>query len=137
MSVPSLAPAGHGTKVQEILQVGEDGDTILVVGPDKAKIQVLSSFLKHISPVFRAMLNSSMSEGEALRNRVFRPETQQVPSLRQTLLSGITLKFFGHGLLFFRACPTMSSRVWREASGKGTWTMRCFEATLIEGLELR
>ncbi|KAH7241555.1 hypothetical protein BKA59DRAFT_529242 [Fusarium tricinctum] len=70
MSVPSLAPADQGTKVQEILQIGEDGDTILVVGPDKAKIQVLSSFLKHISPVFRAMLDSSMSEGEAFRNRV-------------------------------------------------------------------
>lgn len=56
--------------VEEIFQVAEDGDTILVVGPDKVKIQVLSSFLKHISPVFRAMLDSSMSEGEAFRNRV-------------------------------------------------------------------
>lgn len=43
---------------------------MLVVGPNKVKIQVSSSFLKHISPVFRAMLNSSMSEGEAIRNRV-------------------------------------------------------------------
>ncbi|SPJ73179.1 uncharacterized protein FTOL_02908 [Fusarium torulosum] len=91
MNVPSAPPADQGTKgvivshmstksflrfytdhfsAEHIYQIGEDGDTILVVGPNKVKIQVSSSFLKHISPVFRAMLISSMSEGEAFRNRV-------------------------------------------------------------------
>ncbi|KIL88763.1 hypothetical protein FAVG1_08011 [Fusarium avenaceum] len=69
MSAPSPAPDDEGTKVYQIFQVCEDGDTILVVGPDRVKIQVFSSFLKFVSPVFRAMLNSSMSEGEAFRNR--------------------------------------------------------------------
>jgi hypothetical protein len=50
---------------QDIEQVGKDGDTVLLVGPDQRKIQVSSSFLEHISPVFRAMFNSTMSEGEA------------------------------------------------------------------------
>ncbi|KAM0555806.1 hypothetical protein ACHAPJ_006203 [Fusarium lateritium] len=50
-------------------KVVEDGDIILIVGDDETKIQVSSGFLKHISPVFKAMLNSNMSEGQALRDR--------------------------------------------------------------------
>ncbi|CAJ0550305.1 Ff.00g102350.m01.CDS01 [Fusarium sp. VM40] len=75
MSVPSPAPTDQSTtgvtvSPETIFQVGEDGDIMLVVGPNKVKIQVFSSFLKYISPVFRAMLDSPMSEGEAFRNRV-------------------------------------------------------------------
>ncbi|KAM0234509.1 hypothetical protein ACHAPO_006399 [Fusarium lateritium] len=46
----------------------QNGDIILAVGP-KAKIQVTSDFLKHVSPVFQAMLDGPMREGEAFRNR--------------------------------------------------------------------
>ncbi|EKJ74480.1 hypothetical protein FPSE_05230 [Fusarium pseudograminearum CS3096] len=51
-----------------ITKICQNGDVILAVGP-KEKIQVASDFLKHISPVFKAMLDGPMSEGEALRNK--------------------------------------------------------------------
>jgi hypothetical protein len=51
-----------------LTKICPNGDIILSVGP-KAKIQVASDFLKHISPVFKAMLDAPMSEGEALRNK--------------------------------------------------------------------
>ncbi|KAG8673176.1 hypothetical protein FPOAC1_006482 [Fusarium poae] len=51
-----------------ITKICQNGDVILAVGP-KAKIQVTSDFLKHISPVFKTMLEGPMSEGEALRNK--------------------------------------------------------------------
>ncbi|KAJ0157016.1 Uncharacterized protein HZ326_0720 [Fusarium oxysporum f. sp. albedinis] len=52
-----------------VTQIITDGDVILVVGPSQHKIQVPSHFLKHISPVFRAMLDATMKEGEALANK--------------------------------------------------------------------
>ncbi|KAI3578375.1 hypothetical protein IWW34DRAFT_915340 [Fusarium oxysporum f. sp. albedinis] len=52
-----------------VTQIVTDGDVILVVGPSQHKIQVPSHFLKHISPVFRAMLDATMKEGEALANK--------------------------------------------------------------------
>ncbi|KAF4968762.1 hypothetical protein FSARC_3891 [Fusarium sarcochroum] len=76
MSAPSPPTADNGNKnsfilsAVDIAQVGENGHVILVVGPQQGKIQVSSDFLKYISPVFRAMFNSLMSEGEALRNKV-------------------------------------------------------------------
>ncbi|KAF5677031.1 hypothetical protein FHETE_1933 [Fusarium heterosporum] len=75
MSASSSTPAVQGvqeadTSTTAIFQVGEDGDVILVVGLNKDKIQVHSSFLKHVSLVFRVMMTSAMSEGEALRNKV-------------------------------------------------------------------
>ncbi|KAM0218011.1 hypothetical protein ACHAQD_007211 [Fusarium lateritium] len=59
-----------GDSSQDIEQVSKDGDVILVVGPDQRKMQAASHFLGHISPVFRAMLDSSMKEGLALRDAV-------------------------------------------------------------------
>ncbi|KAM0343390.1 hypothetical protein ACHAPU_008570 [Fusarium lateritium] len=68
-------PAAKGTEEinvspEVVHQIGENGDVILVIGPEKLKIQVSSVLLKHISPVFRAMLDSPMSEGEAIRGKV-------------------------------------------------------------------
>jgi hypothetical protein len=54
--------------IANITKICQNGDVILAVGP-KAKIQVTSDFLKHISPVFKTMLEGPMSEGEALRNK--------------------------------------------------------------------
>ncbi|KAF4996177.1 hypothetical protein FGRMN_4669 [Fusarium graminum] len=66
-------PAAEGTKgtdaSQVVYQIGKNGDVICVIGPTKMKIQVSSEFLKHISPVFRAMLDSPMCEGETFRNK--------------------------------------------------------------------
>ncbi|RGP70869.1 hypothetical protein FLONG3_7325 [Fusarium longipes] len=52
------------------LQVGEDGDVILVVGPKENRVQVHSSFLKYISPVFRAMLDAPMLGGDGFRSKL-------------------------------------------------------------------
>ncbi|KAG7407029.1 hypothetical protein Forpe1208_v013320 [Fusarium oxysporum f. sp. rapae] len=52
-----------------ISQIIPDRDVILVVGPSQHKILVYSHFLERISPVFRAMLNAPMEEGEALASR--------------------------------------------------------------------
>ncbi|KAM0201833.1 hypothetical protein ACHAPA_010980 [Fusarium lateritium] len=59
-----------GDSSHDIEQVGKAGDVILVVGPEQRKIQVSSHFLEHISPVFRAMLDSCTMEGNVLRNGV-------------------------------------------------------------------
>ncbi|KAF4416248.1 hypothetical protein FACUT_12723 [Fusarium acutatum] len=40
-----------------------DGDMVLVVGPERLRIQVSSEFLSLASPVFDAMLNLKFSEG--------------------------------------------------------------------------
>ncbi|GKU04187.1 hypothetical protein FLAG1_06801 [Fusarium langsethiae] len=63
----SLSDSSQSSTAQ-ITKICENGDVILAVGP-KVKIQVASDFLKHISPVFKAMFDSPMSEGEALRNK--------------------------------------------------------------------
>ncbi|KAL6365499.1 hypothetical protein LRP88_01494 [Fusarium phalaenopsidis] len=44
-----------------------DGDVILVVGPEKSKIQVSSHLLRTTSPVFNVMLGPNFKEGTALR----------------------------------------------------------------------
>ncbi|KAI1070437.1 hypothetical protein LB507_006851 [Fusarium sp. FIESC RH6] len=63
-----------------ITKISKNGDVILVVGLEKEKIQVASDFLEHISPVFKAMLNAPMKEGEALRNRAHdSPVTIELP----------------------------------------------------------
>ncbi|CEF78970.1 hypothetical protein FGSG_04048 [Fusarium graminearum PH-1] len=65
-SPPALDQDSKGTS--NITKICQNGDVILAVGP-KEKIRVASDFLKHISPVFKAMLDGPMSEGEALRNK--------------------------------------------------------------------
>ncbi|KAF5539557.1 hypothetical protein FNAPI_10781 [Fusarium napiforme] len=55
--------------LDSVTQIIPDGDVMLVVGPSQQKIQISSHFLKHISPVFRAMLDAPMKEGEALANK--------------------------------------------------------------------
>ncbi|KAF4968764.1 hypothetical protein FSARC_3893 [Fusarium sarcochroum] len=62
-------PAENEENEAQPWKVIDEGDLILVVGADETKIQVSSGFLKHISPVFRAMFNSNMSEGRAIRDR--------------------------------------------------------------------
>ncbi|PNP83419.1 hypothetical protein FNYG_02982 [Fusarium nygamai] len=54
---------------EDPIEIVSDGDVVLVVGTRKRKIQVSSHFLKHISPVFRAMIDTPMKEGEALANK--------------------------------------------------------------------
>ncbi|EEU36469.1 uncharacterized protein NECHADRAFT_81246 [Fusarium vanettenii 77-13-4] len=44
-----------------------DGDVILIVGPEKSKIQVSSHLLRTTSPVFNVMLGPNFKEGAALR----------------------------------------------------------------------
>ncbi|RSL59420.1 hypothetical protein CEP53_005823 [Fusarium sp. AF-6] len=63
---PSNLPLVH----HEII---ENGDVILVIGQDSIKIQLSSSFLCLVSPVFKAMLTSPMIEGQRLRERGDRP----------------------------------------------------------------
>lgn len=55
--------------LRSVTQIVTDGDVLLVVGPSQHKIQVSSHFLKHISPVSRAMLDAQMKEGEDLANK--------------------------------------------------------------------
>ncbi|KAF5240152.1 hypothetical protein FAUST_4542 [Fusarium austroamericanum] len=71
-----------------ITEICHNGDVILAVGP-KEKIRVASDFLKHISPVFKAMLDGPMSEGEDLRSKppnspitISLPEDSPVAMLR-------------------------------------------------------
>ncbi|RGP70868.1 hypothetical protein FLONG3_7324 [Fusarium longipes] len=66
----SASSSGRGqgfTGASRITKVCENGDIILAVG-SKAKIQVASDFLKHISPVFEKMLDAPRSGEKALRN---------------------------------------------------------------------
>ncbi|KAF5245542.1 hypothetical protein FANTH_7294 [Fusarium anthophilum] len=49
-----------------VTQITPEGDVLLVVGLSQHKIQVSSHFLKLISPVFRAMLDAPMKEGNGL-----------------------------------------------------------------------
>ncbi|KAI8667716.1 hypothetical protein NCS55_00794200 [Fusarium keratoplasticum] len=51
----------------------ENGDVILVIGQDRVKIQLSSSFLCLVSPVFKAMLTSPMIEGQRLKERGDKP----------------------------------------------------------------
>ncbi|KAI8717267.1 hypothetical protein NCS52_00801900 [Fusarium sp. LHS14.1] len=52
----------------------EDGDVVLVVGPDKIRIQLSSSFLCFVSPLFKDMLSLPMTEGQRrLRERGDKP----------------------------------------------------------------
>ncbi|CEI62651.1 hypothetical protein FVEN_g5180 [Fusarium venenatum] len=67
MSTSSSASSEGSTG--QIAKICQNGDAVLAVGPKAKKIQVASDFLKHISPVFKAMLEGPTSEGEALRNK--------------------------------------------------------------------
>ncbi|KAF5713597.1 hypothetical protein FMUND_7837 [Fusarium mundagurra] len=83
-------PVLDADKADSITQIVSDGDVMLVVGPSQQKIQVSSHFLKHISPVFRAMFNAPMKEGEALANKsdddapveIVLPEDKEQPMIR-------------------------------------------------------
>ncbi|KAF4416249.1 hypothetical protein FACUT_12724 [Fusarium acutatum] len=66
---PPVLSADKGHAPDSITQIVSDGDVMLVVGPSQQRIQVSSHFLKRISPVFRAMFNAPMKEGEALANK--------------------------------------------------------------------
>ncbi|KAH7473088.1 hypothetical protein FOMA001_g12099 [Fusarium oxysporum f. sp. matthiolae] len=68
-SPPVLNDDRCGVPTDSVTQIVTDGDVLLVVGPSQHKIQVSSHFLKHISPVFRAMLDAPMKEEEALANK--------------------------------------------------------------------
>lgn len=50
-----------------VYRVCKEGDVILVVGPERFKIQVNSMILKLASPVFMAMFDSSFSESQRLK----------------------------------------------------------------------
>ncbi|KAK5651189.1 hypothetical protein OQA88_12737 [Cercophora sp. LCS_1] len=49
-----------------VLDIAVDGDTILVVGPDKKGLRIHSLFARTTSPVFNAMLGPSFAEGQQL-----------------------------------------------------------------------
>ncbi|KAF4960631.1 hypothetical protein FGADI_799 [Fusarium gaditjirri] len=66
---PVLNAEQDGVPSDAVTQIVTDGDVMLVVGPSQRKIRVSSHFLKHISPVFQAMLDAPMKEGEALANK--------------------------------------------------------------------
>jgi hypothetical protein len=68
-SSPSSAEESSASSDEFDPTICENGDIILAVGLEKTEIQVTSDFLKNISPVFKAMLEAPMREGEALRNR--------------------------------------------------------------------
>ncbi|RBR25468.1 uncharacterized protein FIESC28_01706 [Fusarium coffeatum] len=68
-SSPSSAEESSASPDEIDPTICENGDIILAVGPEKTEIQVTSDFLKNISPVFKAMLEAPMREGDALRNR--------------------------------------------------------------------
>src|SRR4051794_37049290 len=56
----------HDPKVslKTLTEIASDGDLMLIVGAAKVRVRVQSSFLKHASPVFRAMLGPHFSEGQ-------------------------------------------------------------------------
>ncbi|KAF5979466.1 hypothetical protein FCOIX_5294 [Fusarium coicis] len=53
----------------QIVDIVPDGDTILVVGPDKTKLRVKSKFLMAASKPFSAMLGPNWKEGHDIRQR--------------------------------------------------------------------
>ncbi|KAG5753064.1 hypothetical protein H9Q69_004996 [Fusarium xylarioides] len=88
-STSVLNADGGDVPADSITQIVSNGDVMLVVGPSQQKIQISSHFLKHISPVFRAMFNAPMKEGEALANKchddapveIVLPEDKEQPTI--------------------------------------------------------
>lgn len=56
-------------KPSNIVEIAEDGDVILVVGPKKVKLRVHSRFLKVVSKPFSTMLGPDWKEGHDMLNR--------------------------------------------------------------------
>jgi hypothetical protein len=53
----------RGNKPSSVIKIVADGDVILVVGPEKVKLRVVSLFLKVASKPFSAMLGPDWKEG--------------------------------------------------------------------------
>ncbi|KAJ4314281.1 hypothetical protein N0V84_008984 [Fusarium piperis] len=68
--------SSDNSNVQTIIK---NGDVILVIGPEQVKIQLSSSFLCLVSPVFSAMLNTPMSQGQMLKERGDKPVEYSLP----------------------------------------------------------
>lgn len=51
----------------ETVIVAPEGDVILVVGADKKRLRVSSTFLSQSSSVFKAMFSGKFAEGEYFR----------------------------------------------------------------------
>ncbi|KAH7357230.1 hypothetical protein BKA65DRAFT_524386 [Rhexocercosporidium sp. MPI-PUGE-AT-0058] len=58
-----------GKKPSTVVKIATDGDVILVVGPEKAKLRVLSLFLKAASKPFSAMFGPDWKEGHNMLDR--------------------------------------------------------------------
>ncbi|PVH69810.1 hypothetical protein DL98DRAFT_564318 [Cadophora sp. DSE1049] len=65
---PSRRPATDD-KPSTVVKVAADGDVILVVGPEKTKLRVLSLFLKAASKLFSAMFGPDWKEGQNMLDR--------------------------------------------------------------------
>jgi hypothetical protein len=83
----------------DIMSQISNGDIILVVGSDgdKVNLQTSSHFLKRISDVFRAMLNSPMREGESLRNKGDAPVEILLPSDNPQAMAHVLEVLYGAG----------------------------------------
>jgi hypothetical protein len=56
-------------KPSTVVKIAADGDVILVVGPEKVKLRVLSLFLKAASKPFSAMFGPDWEEGHNMLDR--------------------------------------------------------------------
>ncbi|KAM0433358.1 hypothetical protein ACHAPT_004235 [Fusarium lateritium] len=64
---PEPEPPKQENEAHSLRQIIPDGDVILVVGPEKSKIQLSSHLLSSTSSVFKAMLGPNFREGALLR----------------------------------------------------------------------
>jgi hypothetical protein len=62
-----------------IVNISDDGDVILVVGPDKRKLRVSSCLLAKTSKVFNTMFGPHYSEGQNLGDTSTGPKEVQLP----------------------------------------------------------
>ncbi|UPL04354.1 hypothetical protein LCI18_015288 [Fusarium solani-melongenae] len=65
--LPKLETPTEEVEAPSLREIIPGGDVILVVGPEKSKIQISSHLLRTTSPVFNVMLGPNFKEGAALR----------------------------------------------------------------------
>ncbi|KAF4979602.1 hypothetical protein FZEAL_4231 [Fusarium zealandicum] len=68
-AAPDDKPESSHSQSNSVRTIVNDGDVVLVVGPEQQKIRVSADLLRQSSPVFKAMLDSNMKEGLALSLR--------------------------------------------------------------------
>jgi hypothetical protein len=81
------------------VDIAEDGDVILVVGPDKRRLRVLTSLLSNVSTVFRTMFGPHFSEGQNMGDTSSGPKEVHMPDDNADAIETIC------SLIHFRSVP--------------------------------